>query len=191
MPADHTTWGAYNYIVDCEPDIRPTITFHPNKLARFEADVPDVFVTIDPFREPAPEKLLANRFFVHPSVGGIRDLAVERLDTIQGERGTWFCGGYLHEPFVHEQALRSGLEIGERLVSQITATPTSPLTRGTTTEEQFSDFLKRVRVLSGLDPLALAEIQLIAQHFSVEVGQAIFRQGDKPTACMSSRTGPS
>ena len=108
------------------PKVRPTITFYPNRLAALDADVPDVFVTINPFREPAPEKLIADRFFVHPSVGGIRDLAVERLDIIQGRRATWFCGGYLHEPFVHEQALRSGLEIGNRLVSKLAATSASP-----------------------------------------------------------------
>ena len=34
-------------------------------------------------------------------------------------------------------------------------------------------------MFSGLDPWALAELQLIARHFSVEVGQTIFRQGDQ------------
>jgi CRP-like cAMP-binding protein len=102
---------------------------------------------------------------------------VERLGIIQGQRATWFCGGYLHEPFVHEQALRSGLEIGNRLVSKLATT--SALPSAPVTEEPFSDFLNQVKMFSGLDPWALAELQLIAQPFSVEVGQTIFRQGDQ------------
>src|SRR5215204_4340112 len=58
MPADRAAWGAYNYLVahDGMPSVRPTVTLYPNRLQSLSASIPDVFVTIHPFREPDEDR---------------------------------------------------------------------------------------------------------------------------------------
>ncbi len=71
MPADRAAWGAYNYLVahDGMPNVRPTVTLYPNRLQSLSASIPDVFVTINPFREPDADKIIIDRFLVHPVIG--------------------------------------------------------------------------------------------------------------------------
>ena len=179
MPRDRSTWGAYNYLIaDADtPEIRPTITFFPNLLASLGQEVPDTFVTMNPYCEPDPEKVISSQFFIHPAVDGITDMACERLDAIQGRRATWFCGSYLREPFVHEQAMRSGFDIGNRLAESVRMEATGAQAQ-TVSAGQFSDFLREIPLFTGLDTLALAEVQLVAEPFMAKTGQSLFLQGD-------------
>jgi predicted NAD/FAD-binding protein len=115
---DERAWGAFNYVVPGAdlPRVRPTITFFPNRLAGLPASAPDVFVTMTPHREPAPDAVLAQRFFLHPVAGAANDAAAARLERLQGRRRTWFAGSYLRNPFVHESAFTSGIDAAERLI---------------------------------------------------------------------------
>jgi predicted NAD/FAD-binding protein len=121
MPAQRESWGAYNYVVarDGVPQFRPTITFYPNLLSRLSAQVADVFVTMNPFIEPARGSVIANRFFVHPVATGKTDQLAERVRGVQGDRNTWYTGSYLIEPFVHEQALESGQTVADLLLAAL------------------------------------------------------------------------
>lgn len=182
MPRDRATWGAYNYIVSdgaAAPEIRPTITFYPNLLARLPAETPDVFVTMNPFREPSPDRVLTNRFFLHPAVGGISDMACERLEAAQGRGGTWFCGSYLREPFVHEQALRCGVDIGLRLAEYVRNRGRPEAAERDERQEEFEEFLERIPLFAGLDTLAFREVQLTAEPFFAPAGKELFKQGDE------------
>src|SRR6185436_2299705 len=125
MPAQREAWGAFNYLVGEEgvPASRPTITFHPNRLAGLPPECPDVFVSLNPFREPAADTVLLQRFFVHPAAGEGTERAAERVGRIQGERDTWYCGSYLRSPWVHEEALSSGLAVAERLRARCAGAP--------------------------------------------------------------------
>ncbi|MEM9454920.1 MAG: FAD-dependent oxidoreductase [Myxococcota bacterium] len=118
MPRDRQSWGSCNYIVpgDSGPEVRPTITFYPNLICGLPERVPDVFVTMNPHIEPDEEVLISNRFFEHPVADGKTREAVARLLRVQGERGTWFSGSYLAEPFLHEQALVSGQDVAGQLI---------------------------------------------------------------------------
>lgn len=120
MPRDREAWGSYNYVVPDgnTPEVRPTITFYPNLMTSLPEQVPDVFVSMNPHVEPDEMSLISNRFFEHPVVTGKTHEATERLSRIQGERGTWFAGSYLAEPFVHEQALVTGQEVAKRLLER-------------------------------------------------------------------------
>ena len=180
MPRDRQAWGAYNYLIAERefPEIRPTITFYPNLLARLDKNVPDIFVTMNPYREPDAEKIISNQFFIHPAVDGITDMACERLDAIQGRRGTWFCGSYLREPFVHEQAMRCGFDLGERLAEAVRRGSSAGAPHDISAE-QFDDFLREIPLFTGLDTMALAEVQLVAQPFFAKAGDILFRQGDE------------
>lgn len=173
MPDRREAWGAYNYILNQEgmPEIRPTITFYPNKLAGLPPGTPDVFVTLNPFREPDPAKVLLNHFFSHPAAGAATDLACARVAQMQGNRGTWYCGSYLTRPWVHEQALASGAELAETMRRRFGA-------RDGVRMPHFDDFLRTVPLFARLDPFALTDVQLVAERFTVEAGGHLFRQND-------------
>lgn len=117
MPRDRTTWGAFNYPVECDGAAgpRPAVTLYPNLLEALPAEVPDVFVTINPHREPSPEKVLDERMRIHPAPGQPARDTARLVAQIQGRRRTWFCGSYFREPFLPEQALRSGFDVAERI----------------------------------------------------------------------------
>lgn len=85
MPDRREAWGAYNYVLneDGAPEIRPTITFYPAKLAGLQG-VDDVFVTMNPFRDLDPNLTIANYFLSHPAAGTGGDMAAARIAQIQG-----------------------------------------------------------------------------------------------------------
>jgi uncharacterized protein len=182
MPADRAAWGACNYLVahDGMPSVRPTVTLYPNRLQSLSASIPDVFVTINPFREPDADKIIVNRVLVHPVIGTGTEAALQKLDALQGKRRTWFCGSYLREPFVHEQAYRCGVETAQRLVAALAA-ESSQLEAGISASPGgFDSFLREVPMFADLDARALAEVQLAARPFQADAGTMLFRQDDPP-----------
>ena len=112
-------FGAFNYVVPRGrlPRVRPTITFFPNRLASLPPEVPDTFVSMNPHREPRPERVLASRTFVHPVGCVANERAAARLAMLQGARRTWFARAYLASPFVHESAFTSGVAAARRLLA--------------------------------------------------------------------------
>ena len=182
MPADRAAWGACNYLVahDGMPNVRPTVTLYPNRLQSLSASIPDVFVTINPFREPDADKIIVDRVLVHPVIGTGTEAALQKLDALQGKRRTWFCGSYLREPFVHEQAYRCGVETAQRLVAAVAA-ESSQLEAGISASPGgFDNFLREVPMFADLDARALAEVQLAARPFQADAGTMLFRQDDPP-----------
>jgi uncharacterized protein len=179
LPDDRATWGARNYVTQ-EPGGVPTLTLYLNRQQNLPASVPDVFVTTNPIIEPDHDKILSDRQFDHPVIDAGAEQALLRLDAMQGQRRTWFCGGYLRAPFTLEQACRGGLETAERLVTAI-ADATLKFEAGIAVSEGgFDEFLRDVPLFADLDARALAEIQLAARPFEAEAGSMLFRQGDAP-----------
>lgn len=119
MPADAGRWAAYNYFVPDDlataPE-RPTITFFPERLARLErADrpLPPLFATLNPPREP--RDIVAEHLHLHP-VFGRSDAEAAALRRLQGVAGTWYCGAWTEEPFLHEQGVASGFAAADAVV---------------------------------------------------------------------------
>ena len=54
----------------------------------------------------------------HPQFDAAALAAQKRLAMIQGARNTWYCGAY-HGHGFHEDGLRSGLAVAERLGASI------------------------------------------------------------------------
>jgi predicted NAD/FAD-binding protein len=182
MPADRATWGAYNYVVAHEQSsgARPAVTLYCNRLQNLSASIPDVFVTMNPSEEPDTTKIIFDRLFAHPVIGDGNDAAAQRLDAMQGKRRTWYCGGYLREPFVHAQAYRCGVETAERLAEAV-ADESRKFEAGVSVSPGgFDDFLRAIPMFADLDARALAEVQLVARPFAVEAGTMLFRQNDLP-----------
>jgi predicted NAD/FAD-binding protein/CRP-like cAMP-binding protein len=183
MPADRAAWAARNYLVAQDGLAGPApVTIYPNRLQSLPASIPDVFVTLDPHMEPAADTIISDRIITCPVTGPAdepaADLAVQRVDALQGKRRTWFCGGYLREPFVHEQAWRSGVEAAQRLVEAV-ADESRQFEAGIgLSPGGFDDFLRDIPLFADLAPSALAEVQLVARPFQAEAGTMLFRQGE-------------
>lgn len=117
MPADRSSWAAYNYVIADEDSARqrPTITFFPNHIRQLGADVPDVFVTMNPHRAPHSRSIIARRSFAHPIASCTNHRLIEQLDERQGRHAFWYCGSWMREPFLHENALASGQDLAKRI----------------------------------------------------------------------------
>jgi predicted NAD/FAD-binding protein/CRP-like cAMP-binding protein len=175
MPHLRQVWGAYNYIV-AEPGAGAgcsSMTFYPNKLNGLPADVPDIFVSVNPIREPDRSGIILDRFLVHPVAGPGTDLACARIEQMQGRRNTWFCGSYLSRPWAHEQALASGLKAADCLRHRLL------IQRRPEESRHVDELLRTIPLFDGLDSSALADVQMAASIFSAESGKVLFRQNDR------------
>ena len=113
MPTERRAWGAYNFSTAPRG---PSITFHPNLIAELPPELPDVFVSMNPVVEPDPSQVIAQRFFAHPIGTPLARRLAHRIERHQGQHGIWFCGSYLRDPFLHEQAIASGQDAAHRLL---------------------------------------------------------------------------
>ena len=75
---------------------------------------PDLFVTLNPDREPDPALVLADREFDHPIFNAAAMAAQRDLGSLQGRQATWFCGAWFGSGF-HEDGLQAGLAVAEQL----------------------------------------------------------------------------
>jgi predicted NAD/FAD-binding protein len=77
-------------------------------------DAPDLFVTLNPNKEIAADRLIRTEIYDHPLFDAGAHRAQRELWDLQGVRRTWFCGSYFGHGF-HEDALQSGLAVAEQL----------------------------------------------------------------------------
>jgi predicted NAD/FAD-binding protein/CRP-like cAMP-binding protein len=184
---DREAWGAYNYVVPRpgEGFERPTITFWPNKLASLPREVPDTFVTMNPHREPDPRRVLTERFFVHPSNARPREGVVSRLAELQGEAGTWFAGAWSRAPHVHEQALRTGLEVGEQVVRALA----EPRASGRRRAMHWEDVVRASPLLHTVDAMVLEELRPEVERREFAAGEVVCREGEPSDAMLFVGTG--
>ncbi|MGZ3273824.1 MAG: NAD(P)/FAD-dependent oxidoreductase [Caulobacteraceae bacterium] len=115
MPRRRRAWSSWNYVGhrgERDEAAPPTVSYWMNRLQGLQG--PPLFVTLNPTRPPAADKVLERRLFEHPLFDG-RALAAQReLWSLQGERRTWFCGAYFGAGF-HEDGLQAGLAVAEAI----------------------------------------------------------------------------
>jgi predicted NAD/FAD-binding protein len=109
MPKRTGVWASWNYIGDsCGTGDRPLcVTYWMNRLQNLDRAHP-LFVTLNPTREIAPEKVIQRFNYTHPLFNSAAIEAQQHLWRLQGQRRTWFAGSYFGHGF-HEDALQSGL----------------------------------------------------------------------------------
>ena len=78
----------------------------------------DVFVTLNPPREPDPALTFARCEVWHPQYDASACAAQRRLAEIQGRNRTWFCGAWTGHGF-HEDGLVSGMAVADALGARI------------------------------------------------------------------------
>jgi predicted NAD/FAD-binding protein len=116
MPKRRRAWGAWNFLrgngrSEANDDV--AVTYWMNALQHIDADKP-LFVSLNPPFEPDAALTFARFTCDHPQFDAAAFAAQKRLDGIQGADRTWFCGAWTGYGF-HEDGLRSGLDVAERL----------------------------------------------------------------------------
>jgi uncharacterized protein len=113
MPRRRAMWSSWNFLArSADPTEPPCVTYWMNRLQNLPG--PNLFLTLNPRREPAPGLVFAEHHFSHP-VFDTASLAAQRnIWSLQGRRRTFFCGAYLGAGF-HEDGLQAGLAVAEAL----------------------------------------------------------------------------
>lgn len=113
MPRRKSAWAAWNYVgaAGAKPGAA-SVTYWMNLLQGLPG--PDLFVTLNPDREPDPALILADRDFDHPVYNAAALEAQRGLGSLQGRHHTWFCGAWFGSGF-HEDGLQAGLAAAESI----------------------------------------------------------------------------
>jgi predicted NAD/FAD-binding protein len=116
MPRRKGVWSGWNYIgrraaEGAEREL--CVTYWMNRLQGLQ-DPRQLFVTLNPVKTPAPGSIIRSEIYEHPLFDGAAIEAQERLWSLQGEGGVWFCGAYFGAGF-HEDGLQAGLAVAEAL----------------------------------------------------------------------------
>lgn len=134
MPKRRGAWASWNYLAEGEEHDggrRVGVSYWMNRLQNLPVASP-VVVTLNPPREPAPDKVYGEYVYDHPQFDATALQAQAQLPFIQGERRTWFCGSYCGNGF-HEDGLQAGLAVARALGATWPwadeVTPASPAAR--------------------------------------------------------------
>ncbi|AUM00716.1 NAD/FAD-binding protein [Rhodocyclaceae bacterium] len=119
LPHRRKVWSAWNYLAGRgAASERPvSVSYLLNRLQPLGVDTP-VVVSLNPFREPAADKVLRVIDYAHPVFDRAAIAAQSRLHQIQGVRRTWFAGAWTGYGF-HEDGLRSALAVARALGVEI------------------------------------------------------------------------
>jgi len=113
MPKRRAAWTSWNHIGKRSAPEEGCVTYWMNRLQSLPAR-PELFVTLNPTREIAPEAVIRTDVYDHPLFDAAAIAAQAELWSLQGVRVTWFCGSYFGHGF-HEDGLQSGLAVAEQL----------------------------------------------------------------------------
>jgi predicted NAD/FAD-binding protein len=115
MPRRRRVWASWNFIGDGarQSGAGLCVTYWMNRLQSIDPDNP-LFVTLNPIREPDPDKVFQEFNYTHPFFDRTALASQQKLWNLQGHRRTWYCGSYFGYGF-HEDALQAGLAVAEQL----------------------------------------------------------------------------
>jgi predicted NAD/FAD-binding protein len=113
MPRRRAAWTSWNHIGRRNAPQEGCVTYWMNRLQSLPSR-PELFVTLNPTREIAPDAVIRTDVYDHPLFDGGAIAAQQALWGLQGVKRTWFCGSYFGHGF-HEDGLQSGLAVAEQL----------------------------------------------------------------------------
>ncbi len=112
MPRRRRNWASWNTL-DGGADAPICATYWMNSLQRL-ATAENLFVTLNPPRDPAPGSVIGRQSYAHPLFDAAALAAQRSLWELQGRQSTWFCGAHFGAGF-HEDGVQSGLAVAEAL----------------------------------------------------------------------------
>ncbi|MTI46052.1 hypothetical protein JM93_00302 [Roseibium hamelinense] len=115
MPKRKRVWASWNYMSTLETEAGGDVmvSYWMNRLQNIDKSKP-VFVTLNPPAAPEDDKTFARFVYDHPQFDAGALAAKKRLDEIQGQNRTWFCGAWAGHGF-HEDGMASGLNVARAL----------------------------------------------------------------------------
>jgi hypothetical protein len=115
MPRRRAAWASWNYLApgELDPAAKVSATYWMNRLQNLPGPE-QLFVTLNPLREPDPRLVHAELDYAHPMFDAAALAAQRRMATIQGLGGLWHAGAWLGHGF-HEDGLRSGVAVARAL----------------------------------------------------------------------------
>ncbi len=114
MPKRKACWSSWVYQASSTAtENSASVTYWMNSLQGVPNRTP-LFVTLNPTRPIAEAKILDEHTCYHPQFDIHAMAAQADLPSIQGRRGTWFCGAWTRHGF-HEDGLASAVGVAERL----------------------------------------------------------------------------
>ncbi len=118
MPKRRKAWASWNYLADKEAhddnSMSPVaLTYWMNRLQNLKCDE-EIFVTLNPLRQPDPEKTYATIEYDHPQFSLRAFDAQKSLPSIQGRDKIWYCGAWCGHGF-HEDGASSGFSVARAL----------------------------------------------------------------------------
>lgn len=120
MPSRKKVWSSWNYIetpIDLQKQTGVCVSYSMNQLQKIDPTKP-VFVSLNPATPPRDDKIFAKTNFSHPQFDKAAIEAQSRLHEIQGKGNIWYCGAWCGYGF-HEDGLKSGLDVAEKLGARI------------------------------------------------------------------------
>lgn len=113
MPRRRAWWSSWNYLGRTGDHSEATVTYWMNRLQALDTQEP-VLVTLNPPERLALKGEVRRDVYEHPIFDCAALAAQDRLWSLQGQGGVWFCGSYFGSGF-HEDGLQSGLAVAEQL----------------------------------------------------------------------------
>jgi predicted NAD/FAD-binding protein len=115
LPKRRRVWASWNYLAqdDGAGSDRVSVSYWMNRLQNLPVSEP-VIVSLNPIRDPAPERVFAEFLYRHPQFDQAAIKAQGLMPAIQGVERTWFCGSYCGYGF-HEDAVQAGLAVAAAL----------------------------------------------------------------------------
>lgn len=112
LPVRRRAHAAWNYWSESSrAGTKLSVTYYLNRLQSLSCDSP-VLVTLNPCRQPDPDRVLARFDYAHPTFVRRSIEAQKEIDRIQGVGSTWYAGAWQRYGF-HEDGLLSALRVAK------------------------------------------------------------------------------
>jgi predicted NAD/FAD-binding protein len=113
LPSRKGLWSSWNYVGRRDGGSVCSVSYWMNLLQGLKTATP-VVMTLNPHKPPRPDSVLHTEVYEHPLFDAAALRAQQRLWSLQGHGGVWYCGAHFGSGF-HEDGLQSGLAVAEQL----------------------------------------------------------------------------
>lgn len=115
MPRRRSVWSSWNYLSDRAQvsNQRVSVTYWMNRLQRIDGPR-DYFVSLNPLVEPQARSVIREIDYEHPVFDRRAIDAQTAMASIQGHRGSWYCGAWCGYGF-HEDGMAAAQRVAEGL----------------------------------------------------------------------------